>query len=188
MFNDFFTKYPDYTVVEKPSPQVIDNYKDKLPAELIEFWQQYGFGSYMDGYLKIVNPDIYQPILNEGYDTENDKEIVFAVTGLGDFLAWVGDAIRLIDFRHGNYAIIESGDDMTWFFDMDLAEDEFMEDEFKNQNYLLAKQKLQGLEFDECYGYIPILGAGGNEKVDNMQKIKISEHIAVISQMVGKLK
>jgi hypothetical protein len=140
MFTDFFTKYPDYTVVEKPSLQVINKYKDKLPAELIEFWQQYGFGIYMNGYLKIVDPDIYQPILNEGYDTENNKELVFAVTGLGDFVVWVGDAIRLVDFRHGNYAIIESGDDMTWFFDMDLAEDEFVEDELKNGNYQPAKQ------------------------------------------------
>jgi hypothetical protein len=188
MFKDFFTKYPDYTVVEKPSPQVINHYKNKLPAELIEFWQQHGFGSYMNGYLKIVDPDIYQPILNEGYDTENNKELVFAVTGLCDFLVWVGDAIRLVDFRHGDYSIIETGDDMTWFFDMDLAEDEFVEDELKNGNYQPAKQKLGDLAFDECYGYVPILGAGGSEKVENLQKVKISEHIALIAQMMGQLK
>lgn len=88
MFNDFFAKYPDYSIVEKPSIQVIDNYKDKLPAELIEFWQEYGFGVYMDGYLKIVNPAIYQPVLNEGYNTEDNKEIVSAVTRLGDFVVW----------------------------------------------------------------------------------------------------
>jgi len=187
MFTEFFKKYPGYHVIEKPSPQIIDEYEDILPAELMEFWQEYGFGIYMDGYLKIVNPNDYQPVLNEGYNTENDKEIVFAVTGLGDFLVWVGDAIRLVDFRHGNYSIIESGDDMSWFFDMDLAENEFMEDEFKNENYLPAKQKLGELPFDECFGYVPILGAGGPEKVDNLQKVKIREHIAIIAQMMGKL-
>ncbi|MGY0040403.1 GAD-like domain-containing protein [Pedobacter sp. NJ-S-72] len=89
MFNKFFKTYPDFSVTEKPVKQVIDNYKDKFPAELVKFWREYGFGIYMDGYLKLVNPEIYQPILNEGYNTENNKEIVFAVTGLGDFVAWV---------------------------------------------------------------------------------------------------
>jgi hypothetical protein len=187
MFNDFFTKYPDYTVVEKPSPQVIDNYKEKLPAELIEFWQQYGFGSYMDGYLKIVNPEIYQPILNEGYDTENNKEIVFAVTGLGDFLVWVGDAIRLVDFRHGSYAIINSSN-VRRFFDRRLGDSSFLKMELKDENYFPPQQKLGSLEFDQCYAYFPILGAGGNEKVENMQKVKIREHIAVFAQIMGKLK
>ena len=31
--------------------------------------------------------------------------------------------------------------------------------------------------FDECYGYVPLLGLGGSEKVDNLQKVKIKEHI-----------
>jgi hypothetical protein len=187
MFSEFFTKYPDYAVVERPSLQVINNYRDKLPNELIDFWQQYGFGIYMEGYLKIVNPDIYQPILNEGYGTENNKELVFGVTGLGDFLVWVGDAIRLVDFRHGDYTIIETGDDMTWFFDMDLAEDGFLKSYFKKELFLPAKQRLGDLAFDECFGYVPILGAGGVEKVDNLQKVKIGEHISVIAQIVGRI-
>jgi hypothetical protein len=186
MFKDFFTKYPEYNVVEKPTLQVINNYKDKLPAELIEFWQQYGFGIYMDGYLKIVNPDIYQPILNEGYNTGNNKEIVFAVTALGDFLVWVGDAIRLVDFRHGNYAIINSSN-FTRFFERRLCDASFLKTELKDENYLPAKQNLGDLEFDECYGYVPFLGAGGTEKVENLQRVKISGHIAIIAGMMGRM-
>ena len=134
MLNEFFSKYPDLVIVEKPSQQLIDRYQSKLPAELIKFWGEYGFGIYMDGYLKIVNPDIYQPILNEGYDTEKNKEIVFAVTGLGDFLVWVGDGIRLIDFRHGKYTIINSSN-FVRFFDRRLCDDSFLRIEFKNENY-----------------------------------------------------
>lgn len=187
MFNDFFSKYPDYNIIEKPSKQVVDDYTDKLPSELIQFWQEYGFGIYMDGYLKLINPDFYQPILNEGYVDESNKEIVFAVTGLGDFIVWTGSAIRLVDFRHGKYSIIESGDDMFWFFDMDLTEDGYMLDHFKNKNYLPAKDRLGPLEFDECFGYVPLLGIGGPEKAENLQKVKIREHISIIAQMLGRI-
>lgn len=186
MFNDFFAKYSDYIITEKPSKQVIDNYKDKLPDELIEFWQEYGFGIYMNGYLKIVNPEIYQPILNEGYNTENNKEIVFAVTGLGDFIVWVGDAIRLVDFRHGKYAIVNSSN-FGRFFEKRLGDDSFLKIEFKNENYLPAKVRLGALEFDECYGYVSLLGMGGSEKAENLQKVKIREYISIIAQILGKI-
>ena len=173
-------------MMEKPSQDVINKYAGVLPVELVDLWKTHGFGIYMDGYLKIVNPEIYQPILNEGYDTENNKEIVFAVTALGDFLVWVGDAVRLVDFRHGKYAIVGTSN-FSRFFEKRLADESFLRIEFKYENYLPAKDKLGELAFDECFGYVPILVAGGPEKVDNLQKVKIREHIAIIAQMAGRL-
>ncbi|MFR5684003.1 MAG: T6SS immunity protein Tdi1 domain-containing protein, partial [Clostridia bacterium] len=40
-------------------------------------------------------------------------------------------------------------------------------------------------EFEECFGYVPLLALGGNETVDNLKKIKTKEHIEVIIEMVG---
>ena len=56
----FFEKYPEYKIVGKPTVELIGKYENRLPQSLIEFWKEYGFGSFMDGYLKIVNPDDYQ--------------------------------------------------------------------------------------------------------------------------------
>ena len=41
------------------------------------------------------------------------------------------------------------------------------------------------VEFEECFGYVPLLALGGNETVDNLKKIKTKEHIEVIIEMVG---
>ncbi|WP_319946259.1 GAD-like domain-containing protein [Criibacterium bergeronii] len=30
-----------------------------MPNELISVWESYGFGTLLDGYLKIINPDKY---------------------------------------------------------------------------------------------------------------------------------
>lgn len=43
------------------------------------------------------------------------------------------------------------------------------------------------LNYDECFGYVPLLGLGGPEKVENLQKVKIREHIELISQLVGRI-
>jgi hypothetical protein len=187
MFKVFFKKYPSFKLENKSDLDFVFLYKKKLPLELIQFFKEYGIGTYMDGFLKIINPNDFQDSLNEAYVNVNNKEIVFGVTAFGDYLVWGGDSIRLIKFRYGTSSIIENDDDMTWFFDMDLAEDGYVEDNFSIQNYQLAKEKLGKLSIDECYGYIPILAAGGTEKVENLQKVKIKEHIALISQFAGKI-
>ena len=186
MFDIFFEKYPDYSTVQKPTEEVVAEFKGKLPDELLDFWNVYGFGTFMKGYLKVVDPSEFQVVFNEGYDNK-DGEIVFAVTGLGDFLTWTGDAIRAVYFKSGYESIIESGDDMEWFFNMDLADEGFLRDNLDDKNYLDVKSKSGNLEFDECFGYLPLLGLGGPENADNLQKVKIKEHISLIVQTMGKI-
>lgn len=186
MFKIFFEKYPEYNIVQKPGKDLLGRFQNKLPDQLIDFWEAYGFGIYMDGYLKIVNPLDFQSCFDEAY-RNIDKEIVFGVTAFGDFLTWTGDAIRAVYFKYGKDSIIETGDDMEWFFDMDLADEGFMRDNLKDNNYPKAKERLGDLAFDECFGYVPLLGAGGKEKVDYIEKVKLREHIALIAALVGKI-
>ena len=43
-----------------------------MPKELIEVWRKYGFGSLLNGYLKIVNPEDYKEVLVESYIQTED--------------------------------------------------------------------------------------------------------------------
>jgi hypothetical protein len=70
---------------------------------------------------------------------------------------------------------------------MDLADEGFLRDNLNDTNYPAAKEKLGELEYDECYGYVPLLELGGAEKIDNLQRVKIKEHISLIAQTVGKI-
>lgn len=187
MFDAFFEKYPDYSTIKMPAEDVLDKFEGKLPAQLTDFWKAYGFGIFMNGYLKVIDPSEFHSVFDEAYDNK-DKEIVFAVTALGDFLTWTGDAIRAVYFKNGYDSIIESGDDMEWFFDMDLADEGFLRDNLDDKHYLVAKEKLGEPGYDECYGYVPLLGLGGSEKADHLQKVKIKEHISIIAQTLGKIK
>jgi len=186
MFDKFFEEYPDYVSVRKPDDNVVNGFSSRLPVQLIEFWSAYGFGMFMDGYLKVIDPSEFQAVFNEAYDN-NGNEIVFGVTAFGDFLAWTGDAIRAVYFKNGYDSIIESGDDLEWFFDMDLTEQGFLRDNLNDKNYLAAKERLGELEYDECYGYVPLLGLGGTEKVENLQRVRIKEHVSMIAQTLGRI-
>ncbi|WP_420912016.1 T6SS immunity protein Tdi1 domain-containing protein [Listeria cornellensis] len=48
-------------------------------------------------------------------------------------------------------------------------------------------KKLGTPAYDECFGYVPLLALGGAEKVENLQKVKLKEHILLISALVGTI-
>lgn len=164
--------------------ELIKKYSTILPDELIEIWKKYGCGSLMDGYFRIINPDDYQELLNETY-FRGKISIPILVTAFGDIITLEeGEYIGLVKYKYGIFSII------TKFFDLflsNLNEDIFINKYLEIPQYMEAKSRLGTSEHDECFGYVPLLGLGGSEKAENLKKVKTREHIAIISQLVGKI-
>ncbi|WP_083536288.1 T6SS immunity protein Tdi1 domain-containing protein [Chryseobacterium vrystaatense] len=55
------------------------------------------------------------------------------------------------------------------------------------KNYFPAREKLGEPAFEESYGYVLLLGLGGPEKVENLEKVKLKEHILIVAQALGKI-
>ena len=47
----------DFVFEKKVPKEILKKYENKIPEELYQVWKEYGFGSFMSGYLKIINPD-----------------------------------------------------------------------------------------------------------------------------------
>ena len=62
-------------------------YSSILPQDLVNVWQEYGFGSLMDGYLRIINPDEYKPLLDDSYGLSSTAIPIF-VTAFADIVTW----------------------------------------------------------------------------------------------------
>ena len=81
MLNDFVTS-------AKVDENGIRKYNGKIPAELMDIWKEYGFGSFFGGYLKVINPDDYMDIVKDSYFRGN-VSIPILGTAFGDiFLHW----------------------------------------------------------------------------------------------------
>ena len=59
----------------------------------------------------------------------------------------------------------------------------FVTEFLDNRQYKDALRLYGKLEYDECFGYVPLLALGGSEKAKNLQKMKIIPHIDLITDM-----
>jgi len=186
MFDAFFDKYPNFARVSQPTEGDAARYKDSLPIGLIELWYEHGYGIYMDGYLRIVHPAEYTQILSTTYAGYTDTHIPFATTALGDLLVWVEDAVKLINYRYGVSSIVSSSK-IERLFESRLLSENYLDKYFGWSNYLPAKERLGAPEYDECFAYEPILAAGGFEKIENLSRVNMKEHLNITAQLAGSV-
>ena len=174
----------DFIKVADISEELIKEYEDKLPVEVIDFWKEYGFGTFYNGYLKVINPNDYMELLEKSYYMGNDSIPIFA-TGFGDLITWEEkEFVGIVKYRYGDSNIICAGFE---FFFKNLTDGYYDKKHLSIQKYKAAVKKLGSLEYDECYGYVPLLGLGGKEAVNNLKKVKMREHIALIFEMCGEV-
>lgn len=157
-------------------------FKPILPKEFIYVWEEYGLGSFLDGYLRVIDPRAFAQLAEEAV-AWGKQCVPLMVTALGDMLVWDVEAgsPEMIFCRYGIYKLWK--DD---FFQL-LCDKEFIESELEPINYDEAVKLCGVPDFDECFGYVPLLALGGGETPDHLERCKVREHIYLISQMAGRI-
>ena len=78
--------------------EVINKYKSILPKELLELWKDYGLAKMCNGYIRVINPDDYQEMLNDSYFRGNISVPIF-ITAFGDIITIEeGEYIGIVRF------------------------------------------------------------------------------------------
>lgn len=108
------------------------------------------------------------------------------VTALGDIITWE-DNRYLVLVKYKNSAIKVISATFKYFWGDLITSRSFKSEIFEFDKYDEALKMKGPLEFDECYGYVPLLGLGGSEEVSNLSKVKIREHILLITELVGRI-
>jgi hypothetical protein len=175
----------DFVLFSKVPNETIERYKDIVPQEIITMWKDYGFGAFIQGFLKSVNPDDFKDLLLESCQRYHDSVVLFA-TSMGDLLIWSDGYVRLLDFRHGVVRTILFT--FEYFF-QNLSDSLFLEgDKYLSwRPYPEAIEKYGEPGYNECFGFFPLLGLGGPEEIGHFQKVKLFEHIMIINALMGPL-
>lgn len=79
---------------------------------------------------------------------------------------------------------------MTAGFDlflMLLKDNSFTKKFFNLEMYNEAVSLYGNPNYDEYFGFVPILAMGGSEKVESLKIVKAREHIALINELAGSI-
>ncbi|RPE76082.1 hypothetical protein EDF39_2349 [Frondihabitans sp. PhB161] len=158
-------------------------YSDRVPTEISALRGEVGQATAAGGYIRLVNPAEWQPILAEACPGHDDAVVAFT-TALGDMIVWEKGLFYLLRFRDG--IVIVVGADATNFVTY-VADARYLDWQFSWSAYAPAVERLGQPAFDECFGYVPLLALGGPERVENLQRVKMREHVLIISQLAGPL-
>ncbi|MCK3882801.1 MULTISPECIES: T6SS immunity protein Tdi1 domain-containing protein [Streptococcus] len=168
------------TVAEMPQ-EVIEKYKDQIPEELLRIWQEDGLGTFLDGYLKVINPDDYLELIQETY-FRGDVSIPIFVTAFGDIITWEKNAyVGIVKYKNSLFDIIIKN--FTHF--LKFLNNEYITKNFELSLYQEAVRAYGELDYDYCFGFVPLLALGGPKDVKHLDKVKIIEHLYIITQLVG---
>lgn len=162
--------------------EVIEKYKNQVPAELLQIWQEDGLGTFLDGYLKVINPDDYLELLQDSYFRGEISIPIFA-TAFGDIITWEkNEFLGIIKYKDGTFDIFL--ENLSLFIKF-LPDKSFTDDYFDIPLYKKAVAKQGQLAYNECFGFVPLLALGGFKDVDHMDKVKVLEHIYLMYQLTG---
>lgn len=170
----------------------IVKYADLSYPELNILWQEVGLGSYCNGLFKLINPSDYQDVINSCYEKEDDKSFLpFMCTAFGDVFAYVknpklNNYIVYLNIRYGTYLILP--DNLAALLNKIIFNQSFLKGWFDLENYSVMQEKLGTPDFDECFGYSPLLTMGGSENLENIKIVKTLPYIDINTQTIGRFK
>lgn len=186
--------------VEVPAAS-IEKWRDKLPDQLLKYWNNEGWCGYANGLFWTVDPDEYEDLIGEWLaDTkldEIDSFHVIARSAFGDLYAYGENTGRsvtvvcplnnIIAFK--NRLKPKTKDDLDLsirvFFAMSEPKDFDLKDENSQPLFERAIKKLGRLEPDEMYGFEPTLVLGGKIQLENLVKAKINAHLTILRQLAS---
>lgn len=159
-------------------------FANRVPAEIVAFWRENGTGWLPDGFFRVVDPAHAETMLDGVFELPAGAVVLFT-TALADLVIWIDGRFYLLVWRWGVLDTLPHegalDDVLRWMRDPEL-----LESWFRWQPYPAAAQRDGVPELDECFGFVPLLALGGPNSADNLQKMHLWVHIAIILQFAGK--
>jgi len=200
-FEVFIEDMGEPTAPEPAAPTVIEQYRNRLPAQLITYWENEGWGAWKDGLFWVVNPDDYATVL-EAWIADTplegaDQWHVIARSAFGGLFVCgekVGPVVKIVPLHN---IISVTADELQekppYELDFEIRfffsgmETEYCDDEDTSEKPLFSRalKKLGPLRKNEMYAYDHMLVTGGRPKLDNLIKTDIFEHLLILRDMGG---
>ena len=187
----FIKNFGPATTREEVPESSVDRYRNRLPNQLLQYWNEYGWCGFMDGLFWTVNPQAYEDIIDHWLaDKEfysQDTYHVIARNAFGLLYVWGEKSgyCLTISSSLGHYSRRASklkGDKLdfgvrVFFSSMNPEYNDF------GDLFIPSLKRLGKLRADEMYGLVPALALGGSIDIEKVAIVKTIEHLEFLSQL-----
>lgn len=199
-FEVFISEFGEATTRRAVPAQAFQKWREKLPDQLLKYWEDEGWCGYKDGLFWTVDPDDYEDLVDEWLaDTpfeQIDSYHAIARSAFGFLYLWgekTGDSVviacninAIISLGSSLQRKIDDPDfDMRIFFSNKSPEDCDLKDEMGEPLFSRALAEFGPLEFDEVYGFEPAIVLGGKMRLENLAKLKLDVHLTILRQLAA---
>ncbi|RKW71545.1 T6SS immunity protein Tdi1 domain-containing protein [Galactobacter caseinivorans] len=165
-------------------PEVIEAYRGRVPDEVIQLWEKYGYGTFAEGFLRVINPAVYEAELADclGKTQGDGVAIPILVTGLADLITWEPSHSGFVGIKYREDGISGLNSTLSAILRMlGRGTDWYLSRTLNWDIFPKAIAAHGELPYGESFTFVPLLSLGGPEKVENLKK---RETIAAIQVMV----
>lgn len=183
--SNYFKNYLP-TNVSAVDPEIIRQFKDRLPSSLIGIWEVNGFGKYNEGLIEIINPNDYFDTLYTWLGRKVDNFLPIAISGFGDLFYYrkLSEKDEDICVLNPHYRKVDT---CTWdsnsFFDQYLCDPGIQEGVLRKTLFEEAVLKFGRLENSGIFLFAPALAMGGAESIKYVQKGNCIVHLDILFQL-----
>lgn len=179
MIKRFLEIYEPGEELMKPDETLLNFGRQMLPPEIMYLWENYGFGDYGNGLLKVVDPRDYMSSLYTWLGGRDFSKIPIMVTAFGDIFYYrkLDDTENDIALLNIHYSRIDvCAYSYQEFFEDYIIEEDIKEGVLRESLYNEALDTLGPLTHDEIFFFVPALALGGGENIKCIKKGDANVH------------
>ena len=175
--------------LQKPDEEVLNFFRKILPNEIIKIWEEYGFGKYGDGLIKIVNPRDYMNSLYAWLGRIDYTKIPIIVTAFGDIFYYRNleddkNDVSLLDIHNRKITVCSYS--YQEFLEEFIVDKKVIKNILRIDLYKKAIKKLGKLNYKDIFFFVPALVLGGREDIKYIDKGNGVVHQLILFELGSK--
>lgn len=174
-------------VPHAPVPvEIVEEYRGRVPDELVEIWEQYGFGTFGEGFLRVIDPKLYEAAVGDciGKTQGDGVAIPIMVTGLGDLITWE-PGLGVVGILYRDVHVQGLGEMRTFLNLVKRGGASHLSRTLDWDLFPKAVEAHGELPYDQSFIFVPLLSIGGKAKVENLHKRETIASIQVAVDLQG---
>lgn len=186
LMKEFIKMYVPSENLTKPDEAILEFGRKMLPKEITDLWEDYGFGEYGNGLIKLVDPRDYMDSLYSWLGQQDFNKIPIIVTAFGDIFYYRNlennqNDISILDIHYRKAEVCTYS--YQDFFNGFILDERIKKAVLREDLYNEAVKRLGKLKNEDIFFFKPALCIGGKEDIDFVTNGTATVHQRLLLQL-----